>query len=67
MLKFQEKQVTRSEINAFEKANNFKLVKNYKSFLAKNNGGVPVENMFYDGNIESGVTLFFRFYIVEIP
>ena len=31
----------------------------YKQFLLKNNGGIPKENIFWDGNIESRISFFF--------
>ncbi|EDP96807.1 SMI1/KNR4 family protein [Kordia algicida OT-1] len=58
-LELQEKKVTLNEINSFEKEYGFKLINSYKSFLTENNGGVPIENIFWDGNIASGVSVFF--------
>lgn len=58
-LELQEKKVTLDEINSFEKEYDFKLIKSYKLFLKENNGGVPIENIFWNGDIESGVSVFF--------
>lgn len=59
ILELQEKRVTLSEINSFSKEYSFKLSNSYKLFLMDNNGGVPIENIFWDGNIASGVSVFF--------
>ena len=58
-LKHQEEKVTIPEVEQFELDNGFKLPISYKQFLAQNNGGVPKERIFWDGEIESRVSYFY--------
>ena len=58
-LKHQEEKVTIQEVEQFESDHVFKLPNSYKQFLAQNNGGVPKEKIFWDGEIESGVFYFY--------
>lgn len=47
------------DILNFENKNNYKLPLSYKDFLLKNNGGVPNENIFWNGVIEADVAYFY--------
>ncbi|MCO7184130.1 SMI1/KNR4 family protein [Tenacibaculum sp. XPcli2-G] len=51
--------LTNLEIENFEKKNNFTFPVSYKKFLLIGNGGVPKENIFWDGEIESDVSFFY--------
>ena len=59
MLKNKEKFLKLIEIEGFEKEYKLNLPQNYKQFLLKNNGGVPKENVFWDGELEMGVSYFY--------
>ena len=58
-LQYSEQLLKISEIELLEAQNNFKIVQSYKQFLLKNNGGVPKENVFWDGELEMGVSYFY--------
>ena len=58
-LEHQQEKVTITEVEQFESDIGFKLPKSYKQFLTQNNGGVPRERIFWDGEIESGVSYFY--------
>ncbi len=58
-LEYQEKKVTNEEIETFLSINNFKIPNSYKESLIFNNGGVPLENMFVNNDLESGVSRFY--------
>lgn len=51
--------ITYQEISNFEKENNYNLPQSYKDFLVNNNGGVPKENIFWDGELETGISFFY--------
>lgn len=51
--------ITYKEIEDFEKENDYNLPQSYKDFLVNNNGGIPKENIFWDGNLETGISFFY--------
>ena len=66
-LKLQEEKITLEYLNSFENTYNFNIPNSYKEFLVENNGGIPVEKIFWDGEIECYVPHFYSLKNGEYP
>ncbi|RBW59437.1 hypothetical protein DS884_06775 [Tenacibaculum sp. E3R01] len=53
------KKIELSDLMDFEIQFGFTIPEHYKSFLIENNGGVPVERVFWNGELELGVGAFY--------